>query len=63
MVEIEDVRGTYIITYKSWKSYAKALEHELKALQQLSSNNDVTVAFRNLIKKIERKKLKGKIVQ
>jgi len=30
MVEIEDRERTY----KSWKSYAKALEKELKCLQQ-----------------------------
>ena len=37
MVEIED-RG---ITYKSWKTYAKALQKEVKCLQQLISNDRV----------------------
>lgn len=41
MVEIED-RG---LTFKSYKSYAKFLELEVKQLQQLLPSDDVGRAF------------------
>jgi len=41
MKEIED-RG---LTFKSWKSYAKFLQAEVKKLQQFLDSDHVTAAF------------------
>jgi len=49
MVEIWD-RG---ILYKSWKSYAKALEREVKCLQQFLPTETVSNCFINITKKVK----------
>lgn len=43
MVEIED-RG---VVYKNWKAYAKALEKEVKCLQQFLTIDKVQVCFKS----------------
>ena len=53
MTEIVDERGDTVITYKSWKAYAKALEREVKCLQQFLTPDRVGVCFKAATKKVD----------
>ena len=58
MVEIEDRE----FRYKSWKSYAKALEIEVKLLQQLLNSQDVMLCYNGVRRRIESGVLKGELI-
>jgi hypothetical protein len=58
MTEIEDSRG---VTYHSWKSYAKALEEEVKCLQQLLDTDDCSACWEAVLLEIRRGRIKAEI--
>lgn len=44
------------LTFKSWKSYARFLELEVKRLQQLLPTDKIVSAFEGAKREIERKR-------
>ena len=55
MVEIVDERG---LTFRSWKTYAKFLDIEIRKLQQLLPSEDVSRAFKGAVKDAKYKKIR-----
>jgi len=50
MTEIVDDRGDISVTYKSWKAYAKALQREVRCLQQFLTSDRVEACFKASVK-------------
>lgn len=58
MTDIEDSRGA---AYKSWKSYALALKHELKCSQENLTENQKQACWKSVRLEIRRGRINGKL--